>query len=360
MHILELIDCIRPDADSRKHECEVSSPNRHRTFSLVLSCSTRNATSSLPGEIFSLSTCEYVASRMLNRFLRPALRAHLHTRNSKVRSPKSRQKSCTPCALAKCKCDLQQPCSCCTAKNKECTFTDSKSVTAIKVTPAGISKAEFTATPSTSSDNIFTSDAFISSHLRSRAAEKHLDDRYPPDVSSNLCLAASLDLMIANQNRLDDTGQFIGQFNSPCPQDIFFDWNVPPGCSPLDFTSTFSPIYAPMETTSLGIISDSSHILTYSAYLEPESSHQSAEELKRYCMFLIHRLSSPLIIPSSRNCNEDVYHLPPRFTLLMAERRKITSSSDNYASRRGSPRKIPRSPGTSVFCHRRHGAGVDS
>jgi Fungal Zn(2)-Cys(6) binuclear cluster domain len=43
-----------------------------------------------------------------------------------VRLYKSRRKSCIPCATAKCKCDLQQPCACCKSRNKECIFpTDS-------------------------------------------------------------------------------------------------------------------------------------------------------------------------------------------------------------------------------------------
>ncbi|KAF9645157.1 hypothetical protein BDM02DRAFT_3120649 [Thelephora ganbajun] len=198
----------------------------------------------------------------------------------KIRFPKSRRKSCAPCALAKCKCDLQQPCSCCIAKKKECTFTDTKSVIAVKVIPADIPETE--CTPSASSSITFTPDALVPSNFKSRAAEKHLEDRHPLDVSSDLCFAPPLDLTIANENWLDDTGQFIDQFNSSCLQDIFFDWNVPPGCSPLDFPSTFSPIYAPAETTPLGIIPDSTHILTPSAYLEPAHAQQSAGEFKRY------------------------------------------------------------------------------
>ena len=203
--------------------------------------------------------------------------------NSKIRSPKSRRKSCAPCALAKCKCDLQQPCSCCITKKKECTFTDTQSITAVKVVPVGVPETDCTIAPPASPDIIFTPDALIPSNLKSCAADRHLDDSYALDVSPNICLTAPSDSMIADQIWLDDTGQFADQFSSSCLQDLFSDWNVPPGCSPLDFTSTFSPIYASAETTPFGIMSDPAHIVTPSAYLEPANTQQSVGELKRYC-----------------------------------------------------------------------------
>lgn len=146
-------------------------------------------------------------------------------------------------------------------------------------------------TPSASSDIIFTPDALTPSDPQSCALEKRLDDHYPLDVSSDLCLAAPSDLMIADQSWLDDTGQFVDQFNSPCLQDIFFDWSVPAGCGPLDFTSTFSPVYASAETTPFGIVSDPAHIVTPSAYLEQANTQQSAGELKRYCTLPMYHVS---------------------------------------------------------------------
>ena len=247
----------------------------------MLSDSTRDVISSLPEEISSQSTCEYVESRTSKPLPHTNNRRSAHAQCSKIRSPKSRRKSCAPCALAKCKCDLQQPCSCCIAKKKECTFADSKSVTAVKVIPADV--PDRIITPSASSDIIFTPDSLIPSNPKSCASEKSLDDRYSLDVSSNICLAAPSDLMIADHNWLDDTGQFVDQFSSPCFQDMFFDWNVPAGCGPLDFTSTFSPMYASMETTPFGIVSDPSHIVTPSAYLEPANTPQTSGEMKRYC-----------------------------------------------------------------------------
>lgn len=222
----------------------------------------------------------------------PDQRLH-QPRNSKIRSSKSRRKSCAPCALAKCKCDLQQPCSCCIAKKRECTFTEAKSVTAVRVTPADVSETECGTTPSTS-DIIFTPDNFISSNLRPCTPAKQPDSRYPLDVSSELCLAPPPDLTIPNQNWLTDTGQFVDQFSSSSLQDIFFGWNVPPGCSPLNFSSTFSPIYASAETTELGLIPDTSHILTPSTYLEPANAQRSVGELQRYRAFLV----SVLYLPS--------------------------------------------------------------
>jgi len=289
---LRLINRICPDTDLRKHECEVSRLSRCRTSQPVLSGSIRDVTSNSPEETSSQSTCEYAANRTFDRPPIPMCSAHV--RSSKVKSPKSRRKSCAPCALAKCKCDLQQPCSCCIAKKKECIFTDTKSVTAVKVTPADVPETECSATPSASSDITFTPDALIPSDLKSCVAEKHPDERYPLDVSSDICLAAPPDLTISNQSWLDDTGQFADQYGSSCLQDIFFDWNIPFGCSPLDFTSTFSPIYTPTEATPLGIISDPTQIVTPSAYLEPSNAQQSASELKRYCKFLISRVSSQL------------------------------------------------------------------
>lgn len=272
----------------------MSQPSQRRTLSSVLTNSTRDVISSSPGEISSQSTCEYVANRTLNRFPQTSDRSSLRIRNSKIRSPKSRRKSCTPCALAKCKCDLQQPCSCCIAKQKPCTFTDTQSVAAVKVILADVPETECIDTPSASSDVIFSPDALIPSSLKPCEVEKHMDVHYPFDVSPNMCLAAPPDLVIADQNWLNDTGKFVDKFSSPCLQDIFFDWNAPPGCSPLDFMPTLSPIYAPAETTPLGLISDPTHILIHSADLEPENAHQSAGELKRYCTFIIYRLPSPL------------------------------------------------------------------
>lgn len=199
-----------------------------------------------------------------------------------------------PCALAKCKCDLQQPCSCCIAKKKVCTFADTKSVTAVKVIPADVSKTDCTIAPSTSSGIIFTPDALISPEPKHHVAEKHPDEHYPLDVSSGgLRLIAPSDLTIDNKDWLDGTGHFVDQPNSSCLQDIFFDWSTPPGCGPLDVPSTFSPIYASAETTPLGIVSNPAHILTPSTYLEPENAQQSTGELKRYCTFLICRVSPP-------------------------------------------------------------------
>ena len=185
-----------------------------------------------------------------------------------------------PCAQAKCKCDLQQPCSCCIAKKKECTFADTKSVTFVKVTPAGVPETE-------RAPDIFTPDALISPDPKSCAAGKDITDRYPLDVSSGTCLTAPSDLVVPYQNWLGDTGQFIDQYGSPCIQDVFFDWNVPPGCNPLDFTSAFSPMYAQTEITPLGIISDPVHAVTPSAYLEPANAQQSGGELNRYCTLSI-------------------------------------------------------------------------
>jgi hypothetical protein len=187
---------------------------------------------------------------------------------------------------------LQQPCSCCIAKRRECTFTDSKSVSAVKVTTPDVHETECIITPQTSSDIIFTPDDLIPPNPKSRTPEKHDPTRHPLDVSSNLCLTPPLDPSIVNQNWLGSTGQFVDQFSSSCLQDIFFDWNVPPGCNPLDFASTFSPIYASAETASLGVISDPTHILTPSAYLEPANAHQSAVELKRYRTFLVFHTST--------------------------------------------------------------------
>ena len=153
-------------------------------------------------------------------------------------------------------------------------------------------------TPSASSDIFFTPDAFTPSDPKPCAVGNRLNDRYPLDVSSGISLATPPDSTIANQSWLYDTGQFVDQFSSPCLQDIFFDWSVPPGCGPLDFTSTFSPLYVSTETTSLGMISDPTHIVTPSAYLELENVQQSAGELKRYCAFLICRVSSLLITQS--------------------------------------------------------------
>lgn len=209
------------------------------------------------------------------------------TRNSKLRSPKSRRKSCAPCALAKCKCDLQQPCSCCIAKKRECMFTETKSVTAVRVAPADVSETERSITPSTSSDIIFTPDDFIPPNLKPCAPQKQIDSRYPPDVSPSLCLAPPPDLTVSNHHWLGDTGQPVDRFSSSCLQDMFFDWNVPPGCGPLDFSYTFSPIYASAETTRFGVISDLAHILTPSAYLEPTNTQRSVGELKRYRASLI-------------------------------------------------------------------------
>ena len=329
----------------------------------LLSHSTRDVTFSSPVEISSQSTCEYAANRRPNQFLSSDHSELSSSRNRKIRSPKSRRKSCAPCALAKCKCDLQQPCSCCIAKRRECTFADTMSVTAVKVTPAGVSETECTVAPSTSSNIIFTPDTLAPSGLKSCAVEKRLGDHYPLDLSPGTHLADPPDLVFADQSWLGDAGQFGDQLNSSCLQDIFFDWNVPPGCSPLDFTSTFSPIYASTETTPFGIISDSAHIMTPSAYLEPENTQQSTGELKRYCMFPISCPSTfRLDLPPdpSRNCDEDVYRLPPCATLYVAERWKVASPSDGYACLRSIPRKIPRSAGTCTVCHRRHDTSVNS
>lgn len=202
-------------------------------------------------------------------------------RNSKIRSPKSRRKSCAPCALAKCKCDLQQPCACCVAKKRECTFTETKSVIAIRVTPSDVPETDCNIIPSVP----FTPDDSIPSNLKPRAPEKQLDSRYPPEVSSDHCLAALPYSTIPNQNWLGDVGQFGDQFGSSCLQDIFFDWNVPPGCGPLDYSSTFSPIYAFADTTGSGVISDPTHILTPSTYLESTNARRSVGELSRYRTF---------------------------------------------------------------------------
>ena len=61
------------------------------------------------------------------------------------------------------------------------------------------------------------------------------------------------DFMDLYLNWPDDTGQFIDQYGPPSLQDVSFGWNVPSGCNPLDFTSTFSLMYAPTETTALDI-----------------------------------------------------------------------------------------------------------
>lgn len=179
------------------------------------------------------------------------------------------------------------------AKKKDCTYTDTKSVTAVKVIPGDV--PERISAPSASSDTFFTPGAFILAGLEPCAVGKHIDDGSSLNISSGIYLAAPPDLAIANHNWLDDTGQFVDQFSSSSLQDIFYDWNIPPGCDPLDFTSTFSPIYASTETTPLGIISDPTHILTPSAYLEPDNAHRSAGELERYCMFLIYRVSPSLL-----------------------------------------------------------------
>lgn len=277
---------------------------------------------------------------------------------SKIRSPKSRRKSCAPCALAKCKCDLQQPCSCCVSKKKECIFTDTKSVIAVKVTPVGARGVECTTTPSASADAIFTPDALFPSDLKSYTPEGHPDGRHPLHISSNLCLTTSSDSSLAGQDWLDDTGQFANQFNSSCLQDIFFDWNVPPGCGPLDFASTFSPVYASAETTPLGIIADPAHILTPSTYLELPNAQQSAGELKRYCMSFVFRTSAIRLKYYSRYRCEDIFHLPPGFAQHLAERRKIASPPNVYAGCWGISRKIARSSRSSTFCHRGHDASL--
>ena len=184
------------------------------------------------------------------------------------------------------------------AKKKACTYTDAKSVTAVKVIPEDIPATERASAPSTSSEIFFTPDAFILAGPESHATGKHLEDHSSLDVPSNIYLAAPQDLTVANQNWLDDIGQFVDQFSSPSLQDIFYGWNVPPGCNPLDFASTFSPIYTPTEATSLGIISDPTHILTPSAYLEPDNAHRFAGELERYCMLPTYRASSLLLTRS--------------------------------------------------------------
>jgi len=268
----------------------VSRPSQLRPFSPILSNCIRDAASSSPGKISSQSTYEYAANRMSIRFPRPVIGAHLRPRNRKIKSPKSRRKSCEPCALAKCKCDLQQPCSCCVAKKKMCTFPDTRSVIAVKVIPAGAS-----------ADITPTLEALTSPDLKYRVTEKHLGpEHYPLDVSSGMCLTAPSDSTIENQSWLDDAGQFVDQFNSSYLQDIFFDWSIPPGCSPLDLASTFSPIYASAETTPLGILSDPAHILTPSTYLESENARQSTGELKRYRTFLVDHVS-PLLTTRSQS-----------------------------------------------------------
>jgi len=173
------------------------------------------------------------------------------------------------------------------------TFTDTKSIAVVKVSPADIPETEFTITPSASSSP--NPDALMPSDLRPRAAEQRFDDRYLLDVSSHVHLVASPGLAIGIQSWSTDTGQFVDQFSSSYLQDIFFDWNVSPRCSPLDFAPKFPPVYASMETTPLGIISDPAHILAPSVYSEPAS----ASELKRYCTFLI----CPIYLSSSLCCS---------------------------------------------------------
>ena len=126
--------------------------------------------------------------------------------------------------------------------------TDTKSVTSVKVTPAGVSE-----TPSASPNIIFTPDALIPSGLNSYATGKCLNDRYSFHVSPDVRSAAPSDFIDLYLNWPDDTGQLIGQHGPPNLQDVSFGWNVPFGCNPLDFTPTFSLMYAPTEITPSGI-----------------------------------------------------------------------------------------------------------
>ena len=63
MPVVKLINGACPDTDSRKHECEVNRLALHQTLSPALTKSSRNVTSSSPGETSSQSTREYAANR---------------------------------------------------------------------------------------------------------------------------------------------------------------------------------------------------------------------------------------------------------------------------------------------------------
>ena len=80
LHLLvrtpKLINHICPDTDSKKCECKVSRSSWYQTLPPVLNGPTRDVISSLPGEIFSRSTCEYAANRTSNHFPTP-ISAHI-------------------------------------------------------------------------------------------------------------------------------------------------------------------------------------------------------------------------------------------------------------------------------------------
>jgi hypothetical protein len=174
--------------------------------------------------------------------------ASTHARNKKIRPSKSRRRSCVPRARAKCKCDLQQPCSYCTAKKKE----HRHQIRHVCQSNSTGGCFRDTTIPSASPHHSYPR---CPHPIRSQIS-RHREASQRPLLAwifLQRMFSRPSDLTDPHQNWPDYASQFIDQYCFPGLQDVFFDWNVPPGCNPLDFTSTSSLMYAPTETTPLGI-----------------------------------------------------------------------------------------------------------
>lgn len=177
------------------------------------------------------------------------------------------------------------------------TFADTKSVTAVKVVPADVPRTECTVIPSASPDVILTPDVLTPSDLKPCTAEKHMHDRY-----RSMFLPTYVCPLPRTSRSQTKTG-YTTQTNPSTSSTLLVSKMYPSiGISfrsVVYSTSRRHPLRCMRRQKAfLNIISDLTHILTPSAYLEPENAYQSAGELKRYCTFLICRDSSPLITQS--------------------------------------------------------------